>query len=128
MTDLRPVILLVEDDKHLAEMYKTVFEKERFIVEQTADGNEALKMIAQEKPDVVLLDIMLPGKDGIEILQIIKSNPSYSNIAVLVFTAHPKEEFKRLAENAGAIDFISKSETMPVDIVRKVKKIIGWGK
>ena len=126
MGDLRPVILIVEDDAHLAEMYQERFEKEKFIVEMVAYGDKALQKIAQEKPDIVLLDLMIPGKGGIEVLQIIKSNPMYKDIPVIILTAYPRDDFKRLANSAGAVEFLSKSEVMPGQVVEKVKKIIGW--
>ncbi len=128
MGELRPVILIVEDDEKLMEMYKIRFEKEKFIVVTERYGDMAMKRLAEEKPDIVLLDLMLPGKGGIEIIQIIKSNPIYQSIPVIILTAYPRDEFKRLASNAGAVEFLSKSETMPGDVVEKVKKIIGWDK
>lgn len=126
MGELRPVVLIIEDDAHLAQMYKERFEREKFIVEVVEYGNKALQKIAQEKPDMVLLDLMIPGKGGIEVLQIIKSNPLYKDIPVIILTAYPKDEFRRLANSAGAVEFLSKSEVMPKEVVEKVKQIIGW--
>lgn len=128
MGELRPVILIVEDDEELVQMYKERFEQEKFIVDTEKFGDLALKRITQDRPDIVLLDLMIPGKGGIEVLQIIKSNPIYKEIPVIVFTAYPKDEFKRLASNAGATYFLSKSETMPGEVVEKVKNTIGWNK
>lgn len=128
MGEMRPVILIVEDDEKISEMYKERFEREKFIVATERYGDMAIKRFAQEKPDIVLLDIMLPGRDGIEILQIMKSNPTYHDIPVIMLTAYPKDEFKRLAKNAGIVHFLSKSETMPGEVVEKVKETIGWKK
>lgn len=121
-----PVIVLVEDDKQLLEMYAERFKKENFIVEFATDGDMAIKVIAKERPDVVLLDLMLPKKGGINVLQILKSNPDTKDIPVIVLTAYPQEEYRDTTLGDGAIDFISKSEVMPKDVVEKVKKVINW--
>ena len=121
-----PVIVLVEDDKQLLEMYKERFKKENFIVEVAVDGDEAIKVIDRERPDVVLLDLMLPKKGGINVLQIIKSNPETKDIPVMILTAYPQEEYKDATLQDGAVDFISKSEVMPKEVVERVKKVINW--
>ena len=121
-----PVIVLVEDDSQLLAMYKERFQKEKFIVATASDGENAILVVNREKPDIVLLDLMLPKKGGINVLQIIKSNPETSNIPVVILTAYPQDEYKNAVKRSGAVEFISKSETMPGEVVEKVKKIIGW--
>ena len=121
-----PVIVLVEDDKQLVEMYRERFKKENFIVEVATDGDLAIKVINQERPDMVLLDLMLPKKGGINVLQILKSNPETKEIPVIVLTAYPQDEYRVATLRDGAIDFISKSEVMPKEVVERVKKAINW--
>lgn len=123
-----PVIVLVEDDKPLIEMYGERFKKEKFIVVLATDGDMAIEKINKEKPDIVLLDLMLPKKGGINVLQIIKSNPETSDIPVVVLTAYPQDEYKEASKRNGAVEFISKSEVMPGEVVERVKAIIGWQK
>lgn len=121
-----PVIVLVEDDRQLVEMYRERFKKENFIVEVASDGDAAIKVINQERPDVVLLDLMLPKKGGINVLQILKTNPETKDIPVIVLTAYPQDEYRDATLRDGATDFISKSEIMPKEVVEKVKKVINW--
>ena len=123
-----PVILIVEDDDSLSRMYSEIFEKEQFIVVKASDGEDAIQKANTEKPDIIILDLMLPKRGGLGVLQIIKSNPETKNIPVIILTAYPQDEYREVAQNTGAIDFLSKSETMPAQVAEKVKNIIGWNK
>lgn len=117
-------ILIVEDDKILLEMYLDRFKKERFDVFYAENGEEALKIITTNKVDLILLDLLMPKKGGLGVIQVLKSNPEHKNIPIIVMTAYPQENYKKMALENGVVDFISKSEVMPAEIVEKVKKII----
>lgn len=124
MNQMVPVIVIVEDDENLAKMYEERFKAEKFIVVLARDGEEAIQVINEEKPDMILLDLMLPKKGGIGVIQILKSNPVTKDIPVLVLTAYPQDEYKKLAMDDGATDFMSKAEVMPVKVVERVKEIL----
>jgi len=124
MNQMVPVIVIVEDDENLAKMYEERFKQEKFIVVLARDGEEAIQVINEEKPDIILLDLMLPKKGGIGVIQILKSNPVTKDIPVLVLTAYPQDEYKKLAMDDGATDFMSKAEVMPAKVVERVKEIL----
>ena len=128
MSKMMPVIVIVEDDSALSKMYEERFKSEKFIVALAKDGDEAINKINLEKPDIILLDLMLPKRGGLGVLQILKTLPQTKNIPVIILTAYAQDEYKKVAQANGAVEFLSKSETMPVEVVKKVKEIIGWNK
>ena len=101
-------ILLVDDDPrllHVVSMYLTI---EGYDVDTAGDGEEALRLIATQRPDVVILDVMMPGMDGLEACRRIKSDQTTRTIPVLMFTALSREEDVEQGRAAGADRFINK--------------------
>ena len=118
-------ILLVEDDVFLAELYATKLNLEGFEISLATDGEKGLKMIKEKKPDLILLDIILPKMDGFEILKIIKANKILKRIPVILLTnLSQKDEVKRGLE-LGADDYLIKAHFMPSEVVKKIKQTIG---
>ncbi len=118
-------ILLVEDDEFLAELYATKLKLEGFEVSLAVDGEKGLKMIKEKKPDLVLLDIILPKLDGFEILKAIKADKSLKDIPVILLTnLSQKDEVKR-GLDLGANDYLIKAHFMPSEVVKKIKQTIG---
>jgi DNA-binding response OmpR family regulator len=117
-------ILLVEDDEILREMYKTRFLKERFEVLTAGDGKTGLELAMAKIPDIILLDLMLPERGGIGVLQILKSRVDTKNIPVIILTSYPRQEYKLLAEKYGAKMFLSKVETEPGKLMDIIKDLI----
>ena len=118
-------ILLVEDDEFLAELYATKLNLENFEVSLAVDGEKGLKMIKELKPDLILLDIILPKMDGFEILKNMKADPELKNIPVILLTnLSQKDEVKR-GLDLGATDYLIKAHFMPSEVVKKIKQILG---
>lgn len=118
-------ILLIEDDPFLLNMYATKFELENFEVVVADDGEKGIKLSSSENPDIILLDIMLPKKDGFEVLKAIKAVDVTKNIPVILLTnLSQKNEIER-GMSMGANDFLIKAHFMPSEVVDKIKKIIG---
>jgi CheY-like chemotaxis protein len=117
-------ILMVDDDKMLIDMYKERLELAGFQVEISRDGEEGLAKVHQVKPDIVLLDIMMPKVNGYEALAAIKSDPATKNIPVIILSALMRDINKSKAVEAGADDYIIKSEAMPVDVIKKVEAVL----
>jgi DNA-binding response OmpR family regulator len=118
-------ILLVEDDEFLAELYATKLNLEGFEISLATDGEKGLKMIKEKKPDLILLDIILPKMDGFEILKIIKADKTLKRIPVILLTnLSQKDEVKRGLE-LGADDYLIKAHFMPSEVVKKIKQTIG---
>jgi diguanylate cyclase (GGDEF)-like protein/PAS domain S-box-containing protein len=106
--DKRKKILLVDDDDNLRMIAREALQYQNYIVVEAMDGNQALELLRVHKPDLVLLDIMLPGIDGLKIAQIIKSNISTSHIPVIFLTAKGQTEDKVKALKAGGDDYLVK--------------------
>lgn len=117
-------ILLVEDDKFLSEMYATKLAESGFNVEAAFDGEDGLTKISSFKPDLVLLDIVLPKKDGFEILKIIRSDASLKDIFVIALTNLGQKEEVEKGLSLGANDYIIKAHFTPTEVVAKVKKLL----
>jgi diguanylate cyclase len=106
-------ILIVDDERNNRELLEVMLSQEGFLLLTAASGEEALAMVAQHPPDLILLDVMMPGLDGYEVAATIKANPATRNIAVIIVTALDDRRAKRRGLGAGADDFFSK----PVDRV-----------
>ena len=117
-------ILLVDDDFTLREMYGERLKTEGFQIIQASDGEEALQMAKKNKPNVILLDIMMPKINGFDVLKQIKADDELKDIPVLILTALIQEVDKIQGEKLGANGYIIKSETMPGEVIEKIKKVI----
>ncbi len=105
---MKPLILVVEDEAPLVTMLRYNLEKQGFRVEEAADGQEALTRIAEVKPDLVLLDWMLPAMSGIEVCRQIRRKPGTRDLPVIMVTARTEDSDAVRALNTGADDYIVK--------------------
>lgn len=117
-------VLLIEDDPFLLNMYATKLEMENFQVFTAEDGEKGLKLIAKEIPSVVLLDIILPGMDGYEVLKKIKADDKLKDIVVILLTNLGQKEDVDKGLSLGAKDFLIKAHTMPAEVVAKIKVVM----
>lgn len=118
-------VLLVEDDTFLANIYKTKFEMEKFKVTVADNGEDGLEMVKKKKPDVVLLDILLPKMDGFVVLEHIKKDDSIKNIPVILLTNLGQKDDVERGLEMGASDYLIKAHFKPSETVDKVKKVLG---
>jgi len=114
-------ILIIEDEKVLAEMYKDKFIQAGFEVILAYSSEEALKVLQKEKPDLILLDILLPRINGIGFLTRIKKDPELSLIPVIAFSNYDDAETKGEALRLGVKDYLIKTNYTPQEIIEKVK-------
>ena len=117
-------ILIVEDEKLLSEMYEDVFEKEGFYVKVAVTGEEALQVARESKPDFILLDILLPEKNGIYFLEQRKKEPALADIPVMAFSNFNDANIQKDAFRLGVQDYLIKTDYTPQEVVRKVQKYI----
>ena len=117
-------VLIVEDDKPLRDMYLERFKSEKMEVITAEDGEEAVEVALREVPDIILLDLFLPKKGGLSVLEVLKTQPATREIPVIILTAYPREEYREKSLRNGAVYFLSKSDTVPADVVDKVKEVI----
>ena len=114
-------ILIVEDDKFLRELIARKVIDEGFNVSEAIDGEEGIKKIKEEKPDMVLLDLILPGIDGFEVLTRMKEDPTLSSIPVIIFSNLGQKEDIEKGLKLGAIDYLIKAHFTPGEIIEKIK-------
>ena len=119
-----PHVVLVEDDTFLANIYKTKFEMEGFRVSVAADGEEGVAMIHKENPDIILLDILLPKKDGFVVLEEIKASDATKNIPVVMLTNLGQKDDVEKGLKLGAVDYLIKAHFKPSETVEKVRKVL----
>ncbi len=117
-------VLIVDDDPSLLDMYVERIKKEGAIVLEASDGEGAIQMAKENHPAVILLDIMMPKINGFEVLKNLKSDSDTAKIPIVILTALADDQKRREALSIGAVDFIVKSETLPIDVVEKLRKII----
>ena len=113
-------ILLIEDDLPLLRMYQVAFSKAGHTLYHAVDGEEGLEKVNQQLPDLILLDIVLPKKDGFDILKELKADKKTANIPVVCLSVlHQKEDIQKCMD-LGADDYLVKTDTMPEQVVSKV--------
>ncbi len=117
-------ILLVEDDKFLAGMYVAKLDLEGFKVNFANDGEKGLKSAIEEKPDIILLDIILPKMSGFDVIKNLKDNPQTKDIPVVLLTNLGQRDDVQKGLDLGAEDYLIKAHFMPSEVVAKIKKII----
>lgn len=120
----KPFILLIEDDPVIANLYKERLESEGLKIVVAKSGEEGLVLAMQTHPDVILLDLVLPGKDGVDVLRILKTEIETKNVPVIIITAVLDESKRAQTIRAGAIDHVIKTEIKPVDLVTRVKSVL----
>lgn len=114
---MKKTLLLADDDPAVRKLYKTRFENEPFYVIFAQDGEEALDLIYKKKPDLIFLDIMMPKKTGIEVLEQIKKDPTVADISVGILTVLDEQEIQQKAFDLGAKYYLVKSKVMPLEVV-----------
>jgi DNA-binding response OmpR family regulator len=115
-------VLLVEDEANIAEAMRFILTREGWRVSHVADGNMALDAMKRDPPDMVILDHMLPGMSGLEILAALRADPATQALPVMMLTARGRD--RDLAERAGANRFVSKPFSN-ADLVAEVRQMMG---
>ncbi|HBT81202.1 TPA: hypothetical protein DEB04_00565 [Candidatus Giovannonibacteria bacterium] len=114
-------LLMVEDDKFLRDLIVQKLIREGFKMKEAVDGEEGLKMVREERPDLILLDLILPGLDGFEVLKRLKADAASKDIPVIVLSNLGQKEDMDRAMAAGAEAFMVKAHFTPGEIVAKIK-------
>ena len=117
-------ILIVEDDKFLRELIVRKLTQEDFKVSEAIDGEEGIKKIKEEKPDLVLLDLILPGIDGFEVLARMKEEPSLSSIPVIILSNLGQKDDVEKGLKMGAADYLIKAHFTPAEIIEKIRIVL----
>jgi len=118
-------ILLVEDDDSLANVYLARLEVEGFEVRRVPNGEDALAAAVEIKPDLVLLDVMMPKVNGFDVMDTLRNTPETANLKVVMLTALSQENDKARAEQLGADDYLVKSQVVISDVIERIKNHLG---
>ncbi len=116
-------ILIADDEEHLGYMVKFKLEKEGFDVIWKMDGRQALEAVQEERPDLVLLDVMMPGLTGFEVLEAIKADPELKDTPVIMITARGQEADTVKGIKLGAADYIVKP-FRPAELVARIRRYL----
>lgn|SRR3989344_430741 len=117
-------IIIVEDDKFLLGILSDRFEAEGFMVIQAMNGSEAVKKTGEARPDLVLLDLILPELNGFEVMEKLKADARTKNIPVIILSNLGSEEDMERGKKLGAVDYLVKAYFTPDEIVQKVREAI----
>ena len=120
-------ILIIEDEKILAEMYRDKFTQAGFEVVLAFDSKEGLEMTKKEKPDLIILDILLPKENGITFLKWLRETPEISSLPVVAFSNFDDPKIKIEAANLEVKDYLIKTDYTPREIVAKIKQLLNEG-
>lgn len=124
MADVKPQILIVEDDPLMSRLYSKVFGIEGYEVRTALNGEEGLTEVHKAVPTLILLDVMMPKMNGLELLEKLKADPSTKKIPVIMLTNLAGQADAEKAISMGAVKYIVKSEYEPKAIVAMVKEIL----
>lgn len=121
---MKEKVLIVDDTEFYQKAYQNKLLSAGYIASVANNGVEALKALTNDKPDLILLDLMMPIMDGFKVLQTVKANPSLQNIPIIVFSAKGASDEISKALQAGANDFLVKATTTPNKVVEKIKEVL----
>ncbi len=124
-TALGKKILLVEDDEALASVYVSRMQAEGFDVKRVPNGEDALATALEYKPDLILLDAMMPKVSGFDVLDILRNTPETTNIRIIMLTALSQESDLARAKQLGVDEYLVKSQVVIADVVDRIKLQLG---
>ena len=119
-------ILVVEDEPNIVLSLQFLMKKAGFEVRVANDGEEALSLVQDRAPDLILLDVMIPKRDGFDVCQTIRANPEWQNVYIILLTAKGREVDREKGIALGANDYVTKPFSTR-DLTEKVKQILSGG-
>lgn len=117
-------ILIIEDDKFLRELIAQKLVKEGYDIAEAIDGEKGIKAVGEEKPDLVLLDLVLPGIDGFEVLARIKGDSEIAQIPVIILSNLGQKDDIEKGLKMGAADYLIKAHFTPAEIIEKIRIVL----
>jgi two-component system response regulator MprA len=127
MTTTRTKVAIIEDDMAIVQMYRTKFETEGYDVSTAEDGAAGLELIDSFQPDIILLDLMMPNMNGLDMLQRLRSQPNGREAKVVVLTNMGDTETATKVYKMAADDYIVKAEMTPKQVAERVKELLSKG-
>jgi two-component system response regulator AdeR len=124
MSEQKTKVAIIEDDMAIVQMYRTKFETEGYEVQTASDGIAGLQLIESFQPDIVLLDLMMPNMNGLDMLGRLRNQPSGKNAKVVVLTNMGDTETATKVYKMAADDYIVKAELTPKQVAERVKTLL----
>jgi DNA-binding response OmpR family regulator len=124
METIKKKILIIEDDEHISKVYEIKFAKENVTTIVARDGEDGVAKIKSERPDIILLDLMIPKKDGFGVLEDIKKIPEFAKIPVLVLSNLGQKSDQERAMSLGATEYLVKVDHPIQEVINKVKEYL----
>ena len=118
-------VLVVDDDPLIVEIMQTILDLEEFEVDTATTGEQSLDLVQVRPPDVVVLDVMMPGMDGFEVCRRLKADPATSRIPVVLLTARDRDEDRRAGMDAGADAYVTKPFS-PLSLIDTITDVGAW--
>lgn len=121
---MKPKILVVDDDSNLTRLYEAALTARGYRVVVANNGEVALTLAEKEKPDLILMDVMMPAIHGLHVLDILKATPETKDAKIIMLTALGDEETKQKALDTGAVDYIVKSQSNMGEILERIGRVL----
>lgn len=121
----KQTVLMIEDDGFLASIYAQKLEGEGFEVELATNGEDGLKMAMKSPPSIILLDLVIPKKDGFAVLEELKAAPETARVPVIVFTNLGQREDIQRCMQLGADGYMIKAHALPQETIMKIRELLG---
>lgn len=117
-------ILVIDDDRFLAQIYILTLKKAGYEVVLMDNGIDGLEAVKKEKPAAIILDILMPGMDGFQVLRELKKNEKTKGIPVIMLTSLSQKEDEEMGRRGGVEAYLTKSTTLPDDVVKQLKRLL----
>ncbi len=114
-------VLIIEDDLSLLKIYTNKLKLNGFEVSMATTGDEGFRKAKTDKPNIILLDLILPGQDGFQVLQLLKNSPDTHAIPVMIMSNLAQPSDKQRASELGAVEYLVKADISLMDMIAKVK-------
>lgn len=116
-------VIVVDDDKEIREIVTFVLKRNGFEVAVASNGQQLQQLLAEKLPDLIILDVMMPGQDGYQIFNTLRNEVQTQQIPVMIMTAHTENIYERISVDLGAAEHVTKP-FHPLDLVEKVKTLL----
>jgi DNA-binding response OmpR family regulator len=116
-------VLVVDDDAFIRRPLEFILRAEGFEPDTAVDGNDCLDKLAQDRPDLIIMDVMMPGRDGFDVCQLLKRDPALAQIPIILLSARGREHDREKGLALGAADFLTKPYS-PSELIRRVRELL----
>jgi DNA-binding response OmpR family regulator len=116
-------VMIVDDDAFIRRPLEYILREEGFHPLTAVDGEDCLEKVAADRPDLIILDVMMPGRDGFEVCRVLKEDPRYAEIPIILLSARGREHDKERGISLGAAEFMTKPYS-PSDLLRRLRELL----